>query len=237
LPIQISHDVVRRKNENLQYQHIDQTLTKTTPVDADSVAMWDSASLKFLIISFANFKAWIKSWISKEDVDGLKIVNSPEFADTNITSLAANPLIGNTAKSVLSAITNLFTKVLNSYYNTGVAGESIPSAGKPLIRKSDGLLYLANATTPATLGVIGFSTAAVSIGASVTFQHFGYMTLTAHGFTVGSMNRIYVTTSSGGLSNSKPSVNGNGIESVASASDANTIKIQIGQPVITLYVP
>jgi hypothetical protein len=165
LPIPASHDVLRRKNENLIYQHVDSTATKTTPIDADSVALWDSITSKFIRTTLTNFKTWIKSF-------------------TN--------------------------------YNSGIAGENITS-GKPLIRKSDGLIYLANATTPATLGVVGFSTNSATIGESVTFQHSGYITLTNHGLTVGSINSVYVTTSSGGISNSRPSVNGNGIEAIATA--------------------
>jgi lysophospholipase L1-like esterase len=137
LPIQISHDVVRRKNENPSFQHVDQTASKETPVDSDSIALWDSVGLKFLRLTITNFKLWIKSWISKEDISGLKLASSPECADFNITSLSVNPSIGNTDKSVLSAITKIIDKIASLNLATG--------ATLDLVVKSNQRIDIANA--------------------------------------------------------------------------------------------
>ena len=62
LPIPATHPILRRKNQELNYQHIDQTSTKTTLVDADSVALWDSVALKFLITSITNLRSFLKTY-------------------------------------------------------------------------------------------------------------------------------------------------------------------------------
>lgn len=86
---------------------------KTTIVDNDTVIGNDSeASENIKKWKFSTIKTWIKGFLAKEDVSGLKIADSPEFADLKITTLASNVVFGNTAKSVLSAINSIFTVVV-----------------------------------------------------------------------------------------------------------------------------
>lgn len=55
-PNQIRHSQTRAKNDELAYQHIDQTTEKETIIDADSLTIWDSVALKFVRTTFAHFK-------------------------------------------------------------------------------------------------------------------------------------------------------------------------------------
>jgi hypothetical protein len=64
---------------------------KTTPVDADEMPIVDSAASNVLKkVTFANLKAWVKSWIAKGDV-GLGNVDNlqQQPLDADLTALAA----------------------------------------------------------------------------------------------------------------------------------------------------
>jgi len=123
-------------------------------------------------------------------------------------------------------------------YGSGVAGEALTVTAKgyaTVMQKSDGLIYMANATTSATSGVVGFITQNYTQGATATFKKRGALTISAHGFTVGSNTQLYQTTTNGTIG-AKPSVNENVVQGVATATDANTIDIVINPLKITLYV-
>jgi len=57
----LRHDLLREKNGSLAYQHIDETTTKTVPIDADGLALWDSVALKFVKTPCLNFYNYIKT--------------------------------------------------------------------------------------------------------------------------------------------------------------------------------
>lgn len=61
-PNAVRHRILRAKNEELAYQHLDATQEKTTPIDADSVGLWDSVTNVFKRTTWANVKATLKTY-------------------------------------------------------------------------------------------------------------------------------------------------------------------------------
>lgn len=54
-----SHVSLTDINGDATYQHINTTVFKTTPIDADSVAIWDSVALKMVLTPFTNLKIFL----------------------------------------------------------------------------------------------------------------------------------------------------------------------------------
>jgi len=59
-PNAIRHTSVRAVNQDLTVQHIDSTTEKTTPIDADKLALWNSVELKYVSTKISDFVAWLK---------------------------------------------------------------------------------------------------------------------------------------------------------------------------------
>lgn len=61
-PNAVRHRTLRAKNEELAYQHLDATTEKATPIDTDSVGLWNSLAGKFVRTTWANIKATLKTY-------------------------------------------------------------------------------------------------------------------------------------------------------------------------------
>lgn len=100
-PNAVRHRILRAKNEELAYQHLDATQSKTTPIDADSVGLWDSVTSIFKRITWANIKAALKaffdpiyeplqavtSYVRRVTADGGTIGNLVELTKLHLNNL------------------------------------------------------------------------------------------------------------------------------------------------------
>ena len=125
--------------------------------------------------------------------------------------------------SILSG-TSFQSQINSLMYGTGVAGEALTLYDN-ICLKSDGMLYRANASTTATLLVVGKISAGYSSGQTVTYQKRGVFNSPSHGLTIGSTNLIYQSTSPGLSTNIKPSSSNNGVQALGYAIDSNNIEL------------
>lgn len=100
-PNAVRHRILRAKNEELAYQHLDATQSKATPIDADSVGLWDSVTSIFKRITWANIKATLKtyfdpiyeplqavtSYVRRVTADGGTIGNLVELTKLHLNNL------------------------------------------------------------------------------------------------------------------------------------------------------
>lgn len=63
LPVPLAHSELRRKNEELSFQHFDSTSEKTTPILADSLGLWDSETSTFKKLSWTNLLVSLRSFL------------------------------------------------------------------------------------------------------------------------------------------------------------------------------
>lgn len=61
IPLPLKHENLDGKNAELSHQHLDATQEKITPIDADSVGLWDSITNVFKRITWANIEAKLKA--------------------------------------------------------------------------------------------------------------------------------------------------------------------------------
>ena len=78
-----SHTALLDKNAELTNQHLDTTAEKTTPIDADSLGLWDSVAGVFKRLTIANLVTWLNTKYQAILVSG-----------TNIKTVNGNSLLG-----------------------------------------------------------------------------------------------------------------------------------------------
>ena len=106
-PIAIRHSNLRDKNGELAYQHIDQTTEKTTPIDADSVTIWDSVALKFVRTTLSHFKTLLANTFES-------LTNKTGDIAGNSTSTTKYPTI----KGVFDELNRTVVFSISPYLNT-----------------------------------------------------------------------------------------------------------------------
>lgn len=86
------HDLLRDKNGNLAYQHIDTSIEKTNPIDDDSVGIWDSVAGRFVLTTIMHLKAFLKNYF---DIFYLRTSYTFACSDetTDITASTTTPKI------------------------------------------------------------------------------------------------------------------------------------------------
>ena len=91
-PLSTRHDLLRDKNGNLAYQHLDASIEKANPIDADSVGVWDSVAGKFVLTTIAHLKTFLKNYF---DVFYLRTSYAFACSDetTDITASTTAPKI------------------------------------------------------------------------------------------------------------------------------------------------
>ena len=149
---------------------------------------------------------------------------------TSLTAgnVSMTPPSGMTSTNVQDFTSEIKTYTDNKFTDTAVAGENI-SQYDWVYLNSDGKVYRANATSIGTMTVVGKVSLAYSSGSTVTFTTGGPFNHPSHGFTTGSANKIYMSTSNGLGTLSAPSTTDNIVQSLGYAKDSNTIIIRISE--------
>lgn len=148
-PNAVRHRILRAKNEELAYQHLDATTEKTTPIDADSVGLWDSVAAKFVKTTLNDIKAFLKTYFDSLYV--AKVTGSSLITDTEKTRLSkVKTLISDTTyenvwiETAISVdhVTGIFTMIGHGFTdteaiefraNTGVLPTGIESYNSDLV--------------------------------------------------------------------------------------------------------
>lgn len=58
-PLPTRHDLLRDKNGNLAFQHLDTSITKNTPINSDSIGLWDSENNIFVKTGLESLKTYM----------------------------------------------------------------------------------------------------------------------------------------------------------------------------------
>lgn len=92
LPIATAHKELRRKNEELAFQHLDATSEKTTPIAADSLGLWDSITNSFKRVSNSNFITFLSGTFAT--IAQLATKQATLVSGSNIRPVNGNSLLG-----------------------------------------------------------------------------------------------------------------------------------------------
>lgn len=133
---------------------------------------------------------------SKEDIGGLRLIDSPEFVDLKITSLSADGTLGNIAKSVKSYLTQLWAKLtthtgLTTTAHGGIIANDdsrLSDARTPTAHVSTHHTSGSDALTPSDIGAASSSDLAAKQDALGSYNvgapsATGYITVTIGGAT------------------------------------------------------
>jgi len=160
--------------------------------------------------------------ISEMTIDADIDMNSFGF-----TELGNCELVKNSGIQMLAAL--VADGDWSGYTVVGTAGENL-SAGEVVYLKSDGKLWLADATSLGTMPAKAMATADILADDSGVFLLDGFMRVNAWNWTIG--NNLYTHTTPGAMVAIAPAVSGDEVQRVAIAVSADIVNIRPSKDVI-----
>jgi len=112
---------LRAVNQDLTVQHIDSSTEKTTPIDADKLALWNSVELKYVSTKISDFVVWLETFLvpTTRTINGLDLSANRTlplgaYAITNVNTTTTQTLLPNTIINMRNQLTGNLILLLDS---------------------------------------------------------------------------------------------------------------------------